>query len=484
MSSSSLFIITSREDSSFKRRFVLGEKSKYIRLNDKSGNQVEIELKMLDGKPVWSTDGKKFKSRFSTSPINLEQITYPKTEIKSLSKKDFDNTKTSLHYFIVDRRTDQVLASKIVEKKKTFSSAQALKEFGVSFDKNIHKFKIQPVSDNSEISYEHDNYGNDYFELLSDRKVRIFSSLLLSLWLFGHGLGFIMEFFNTEEVTKVQLDNSKKVAKEREKIAKLLNSTKPVEVIASADNKALKSKGASKKKSRIKKAYSVKKKTNKKLAKGKNTVAATKKSLSKPKSKPSLQDQLFSRSLVKGSTGRASSKASNTLRGNARGKADGKNYARAGTIKGGFAKGKGSSFGTKLGNRGGSGGGNSTTGGNGIGGLGAGLTLNGNSAGVSGGLTREQINKIVRRNKKDISRCFETREQFSPGLAGQVSMNFTINSSGAVTSASAGSSSISDRALKNCLSRKISNWRFDKPTGGSTVKVSYPFNFKSTQGKF
>jgi hypothetical protein len=485
MSSSSQFILKSRNSESFKRRLSLSEQATSISVPDKSGNYTKISLKLENGRPAWASEGSKYKVGFQSSPVELEKVVYPKITVPAISASV---TGSKLCYFIVDKKTDRILSSKVFEKERTFTPKQSFNEFGIVFNKNIHSMEVRSVLDGAEIQDEDDLYGNDYLEVILDKKVRVFLSILLSLWFLSHGYQYVKDFFKTE-VTKIQVENKEKILKERQEISKLIQNITPEKAVVVKevkDNKPLKSKGVVKRKSKVKKVYSVKKTTKKRLKKGKNTLAATKKTIVKaePKAKPSLQDQLFSRSLVKGSTGRASAKAATTLRGSAKGTSSGKGYGGAGTIKGGFVKGTGSSFGTKLGNRGGTGGGSHAQGGSGVGGLGAGLSLNGTGAGVSGGLTREQINRVVRRNKKDISRCFDTRAAFSPGLSGKVGMDFTINSLGRVAAVSAGASTIKDAALKNCLSRKISTWRFDKPTGGRLVKVSYPFNFTSTQGKF
>jgi len=485
MSSSSLFILKSKNNDFFKRRLALTDQPKSVSVPTESGEFEKIHLKMTNGKPSWSKDGAKFLIGFQKAPVKINKVVYPQTLIPALSAKVSKQEITSVHYFIIEKNSGRILSSKNYKEERTFKDKDYYKEFNLTFNPKIHKLEMRPLTKDFALEIEQDLFGNDYLEVIQDKKIKVLLGTLLSFWFLMHTYNFVSSFFK-KEVTQIQVENKEKILKERKEIAKLLNLTipEPTTVTKVNDNKPLKSKGAVKRKSKKKKAYSVKKNTPKKLKKGKNTVAATKKTLKKVKAKPSLQDQLFSRSLVKGSTGKASSKAAKTLRGSSRGKKSGSSYGGAGTIKGGFVKGTGSSFGTKLGNRGGTGGGKYKTGGSGLGGLGAGLSLNGTGAGVSGGLTREQINKVVKRNKKDIFRCFETREQFSPGMSGKVAMNFTINGAGRVSSASAGASTINDAALKNCLKRKINTWKFDKPTGGRTVKVSYPFNFKSTQGKF
>ena len=486
MSSSSLFIIKSKTVPSFKRRISLSEDAQNISVPGKAGKYVKLSLIMRDGRPAWASNDSRFKVGFQSSPILLEKIDYPVFKVSNVNKKSAKKASISFQYFIIHKNTGRLISSKVFKKERTFNKKQFLKEFDVHFDEKIHQIKSQPIIYKYDLDLEDDKFSHNFSEVVTDKRLGVLLSVLLSFWLLSHSFDFIKDFFKTETITKIEVENRLKVSEEKKKIVELLKNEPPKKTIVknTNDNKPLKSKGAFKRKSKKKQIYSAKKKTSKKLKSGKNTVAATKKSRVKKKSKPSLQDQLFSRDLVKGSTGRVSTKAKKTLRGSEGGKSSGKNYANTGSIKGGFVKGTGSSFGSKLDNRGGSGGGTHKTGGNGIGGLGAGLSLNGSGAGVSGGLTREQINKVVRRNKKDISRCFETREQFRPGLSGDISMNFTINSMGRVDVAKAGASTISDGALKNCLSRKISTWRFDKPTGGRLVKVSYPFNFKSTQGKF
>lgn len=96
---------------------------------------------------------------------------------------------------------------------------------------------------------------------------------------------------------------------------------------------------------------------------------------------------------------------------------------------------------------------------------------------VSGGLTAQEILEVVRANLNQIRHCYEQLLQRSPSAAGKVAVNWTISTSGSVSSARITSSSISDSQMKGCVTGRIQRWRFPKPRGGQAVEVSYPFTF-------
>ena len=97
---------------------------------------------------------------------------------------------------------------------------------------------------------------------------------------------------------------------------------------------------------------------------------------------------------------------------------------------------------------------------------------------VNGFLSREQIERVVRRHSRGFRYCYERELQNDPELAGRVSVNWTIGLDGRVESASISENSMGDRNVESCILREVRRMRFDEPDGGMVV-VTYPFTFRS-----
>ena len=96
---------------------------------------------------------------------------------------------------------------------------------------------------------------------------------------------------------------------------------------------------------------------------------------------------------------------------------------------------------------------------------------------VSGGLTSQEVQAVIRANLNQIRHCYEQLLQRSPNSSGKVKVKFRITPTGRVSSASIVSSSIRDPIMKSCVTSKITRWKFPKPRGGQPVTVGYPFVF-------
>ena len=96
---------------------------------------------------------------------------------------------------------------------------------------------------------------------------------------------------------------------------------------------------------------------------------------------------------------------------------------------------------------------------------------------VSGGLTNQEVQAVIRANLNQIRHCYETLLQRSPNANGKIKVNFTIAASGMVSATSINSDTISDSAMAGCVTGKIQRWKFPQPRGGQQVQVTYPFVF-------
>lgn len=96
---------------------------------------------------------------------------------------------------------------------------------------------------------------------------------------------------------------------------------------------------------------------------------------------------------------------------------------------------------------------------------------------VSGGLTNQEVQAVIRANLNQIRHCYETLLQRSPNANGKIKVNFTIAASGSVSATSINSDTIGDSAMAGCVTGKIQRWKFPNPRGGQQVQVTYPFVF-------
>ena len=76
-----------------------------------------------------------------------------------------------------------------------------------------------------------------------------------------------------------------------------------------------------------------------------------------------------------------------------------------------------------------------------------------------------------------IRECYERQLQRDPELAGKVTVSFVIDLDGSVKFAALKSSSLNHEPAEACISEQVGTLRFQKPRGGKTVVVSYPFRF-------
>ena len=103
-------------------------------------------------------------------------------------------------------------------------------------------------------------------------------------------------------------------------------------------------------------------------------------------------------------------------------------------------------------------------------------TVQPGTAMVKGQLSKELIDREVRRHKAQIQFCYQKQLTRAPNLAGKVSLQWIIAMDGSVKSAKVKSSTLGNDDAESCLVRALQNWKFPKPEGG-VVEVIYPFLF-------
>ncbi len=105
----------------------------------------------------------------------------------------------------------------------------------------------------------------------------------------------------------------------------------------------------------------------------------------------------------------------------------------------------------------------------------------GAASGSFGGLTREEIDKVVRSRMNLIRTCYQRELDRTRGLGGQVTVKFTIAAAGNVTKTAidGGRTTLKNAAVADCIMRQIAKLTFPAKGGGF---VNYPFNFSQGGG--
>lgn len=101
---------------------------------------------------------------------------------------------------------------------------------------------------------------------------------------------------------------------------------------------------------------------------------------------------------------------------------------------------------------------------------------------VVGGLSKDQIDKVIKRHQSEIKYCFEQEMNKDPNMAGKVAVFFTIDPTGAVSDANVSETTLNSSNAENCMLSRIRRWKFPEPQGGGVVQVTYPWVFKAAGG--
>jgi hypothetical protein len=101
----------------------------------------------------------------------------------------------------------------------------------------------------------------------------------------------------------------------------------------------------------------------------------------------------------------------------------------------------------------------------------------GKPSGSLGGLTHEQIMKVVRTRARSIQACYSRELQRNKGLGGKVIVSWKINSAGVVSRTKVRSTTLKNNKVEDCVVRQVNGMKFPSPKGGSSATVNFPFIF-------
>ena len=102
-----------------------------------------------------------------------------------------------------------------------------------------------------------------------------------------------------------------------------------------------------------------------------------------------------------------------------------------------------------------------------------------------GGLSREEIKRVISRVMSQIKYCYEKELHKDPTIEGELVMAWLISDSGDVQTASATHNTFAGGAaapIEQCVQRIIERLKFPTPRGGGVVNVKYPFMFSDSGG--
>jgi hypothetical protein len=107
-----------------------------------------------------------------------------------------------------------------------------------------------------------------------------------------------------------------------------------------------------------------------------------------------------------------------------------------------------------------------------------GVVRTGSASGSFGGLTRSEIDRVVKRRRGLIRACYQKVLNHSKIGGGKVVVTFRISGAGRVTSARIRSSGVRNSSVHDCMLSRIRRLRFPSK-GGAGALVNYPFIFSS-----
>jgi hypothetical protein len=96
---------------------------------------------------------------------------------------------------------------------------------------------------------------------------------------------------------------------------------------------------------------------------------------------------------------------------------------------------------------------------------------------ASGGLSREQILKVVMSHAAAIQFCYEKELQRFPHLSGKVMLGWKVDLDGRVEVVKVDSTTLGNPSAESCMARQVKNWQFPRPNG-VVANVTFPFFFK------
>jgi hypothetical protein len=99
---------------------------------------------------------------------------------------------------------------------------------------------------------------------------------------------------------------------------------------------------------------------------------------------------------------------------------------------------------------------------------------------VRDGLTREEIERVVRAHEREIQVCYEKAliQSGKKDLGGRLKVGWFVNKDGRAQAVVEEAGVGDGGHLFGCVAAAIQTWQFPKPRGGSGAQVSWPWFFR------
>jgi Ca-activated chloride channel family protein len=102
---------------------------------------------------------------------------------------------------------------------------------------------------------------------------------------------------------------------------------------------------------------------------------------------------------------------------------------------------------------------------------------------VMGSLDKEILRRVMRSHANEVRYCYERELASRPGLAGKVTVTFTIAPNGVVVSSSIQQSTLAAPGVETCIAQAVRRWSFPSVEGGGIVVVTYPYLFRPAEAR-
>jgi TonB family protein len=93
----------------------------------------------------------------------------------------------------------------------------------------------------------------------------------------------------------------------------------------------------------------------------------------------------------------------------------------------------------------------------------------------------EAVRDAVQSHLKEVRSCYERELAQHPTLEGKVEVAVTVDVDGSVSSAEAVRSSLSGRAVGDCLAARVRTWTFPPSKAGQAAQLTLPFTFNESR---
>jgi hypothetical protein len=100
---------------------------------------------------------------------------------------------------------------------------------------------------------------------------------------------------------------------------------------------------------------------------------------------------------------------------------------------------------------------------------------------AEGGLSKDQVMRVVRSHQAAIKYCFDKEFQRNPHLNGRIDLAWVIHANGTVDRARVARTAMNNEAVEGCMLRTLKGWQFPK-ADADTIVQTFPFFFKGTGG--